>query len=96
MTLSAVQRISCDEVETRAEVARIFNIQRYSLNDGRGIRTVVFLKAALTAARGVLIRSRSHRKSRRCEERVNVFTAPPVCGTPMNARQAPSGISEGM
>ncbi|CAM7023757.1 MULTISPECIES: [formate-C-acetyltransferase]-activating enzyme [Enterobacter] len=44
MTLSAVQRISCDEVETRAEVARIFNIQRYSLNDGRGIRTVVFFK----------------------------------------------------
>jgi pyruvate formate lyase activating enzyme len=29
-------------VETRADVARIFNIQRYSLNDGRGIRTVVF------------------------------------------------------
>ena len=44
MTLSAAQRISCDVVETRAEVARIFNIQRYSLNDGRGIRTVVFFK----------------------------------------------------
>ncbi len=42
MTLSAAQRISCDVVETHAEVARIFNIQRYSLNDGRGIRTVVF------------------------------------------------------
>ena len=30
---------SCDE-----EVARIFNIQRFSLNDGQGIRTVVFFK----------------------------------------------------
>lgn len=28
----------------RADMARIFNIQRYSLNDGRGIRTVVFFK----------------------------------------------------
>ncbi|MCS5452046.1 [formate-C-acetyltransferase]-activating enzyme [Enterobacter huaxiensis] len=44
MTLSAAQRISCDVVETRADEARIFNIQRYSLNDGRGIRTVVFFK----------------------------------------------------
>ena len=44
MTLSVAQHISCDEVETRADAARIFNIQRYSLNDGRGIRTVVFFK----------------------------------------------------
>ena len=44
MTLSVAQHISCDEVETRANAARIFNIQRYSLNDGRGIRTVVFFK----------------------------------------------------
>lgn len=44
MTLSVAQRISCDEVETRADAARIFNIQRYSLNDGCGIRTVVFFK----------------------------------------------------
>ncbi|UNC52245.1 [formate-C-acetyltransferase]-activating enzyme [Enterobacter huaxiensis] len=44
MTLSAAQRISCDVVETRADEARIFNIQRYSLNDGRGIRTVIFFK----------------------------------------------------
>ena len=34
MTLSVAQHISCDEVETRANAARIFNIQRYSLNDG--------------------------------------------------------------
>ncbi|HDR2892987.1 TPA: [formate-C-acetyltransferase]-activating enzyme [Enterobacter asburiae] len=44
MTSSAAQRISCNVVETRADVARIFNVQRYSLNDGRGIRTVVFFK----------------------------------------------------
>ncbi|ALR74844.1 [formate-C-acetyltransferase]-activating enzyme [[Enterobacter] lignolyticus] len=44
MTLSAAPRISCEVLETRADVARIFNIQRYSLNDGRGIRTVVFFK----------------------------------------------------
>lgn len=44
MTLSAAPRISCNVVETRADVARIFNIQRYSLNDGAGIRTVVFFK----------------------------------------------------
>lgn len=44
MTLSAAQRISCEVIDTRADMARIFNIQRYSLNDGRGIRTVVFFK----------------------------------------------------
>jgi pyruvate formate lyase activating enzyme len=44
MTLSAAPRISCEVIDTRADVARIFNIQRYSLNDGRGIRTLVFFK----------------------------------------------------
>lgn len=44
MTLSAAPRISCEVIDTSADVARIFNIQRYSLNDGRGIRTVVFFK----------------------------------------------------
>lgn len=44
MTLFAAPRISCEEIETRADRARIFNIQRYSLNDGQGIRTVVFFK----------------------------------------------------
>lgn len=44
MTLSAVPPTSCDRIETFAETARIFNIQRYSLNDGQGIRTVVFFK----------------------------------------------------
>lgn len=44
MTLSGAQRISCEVSDMRAGVARIFNIQRYSLNDGAGIRTVVFFK----------------------------------------------------
>ncbi|WP_202307936.1 [formate-C-acetyltransferase]-activating enzyme [Dryocola clanedunensis] len=44
MTLSAGQRISCEVIEDEGSRARIFNIQRYSLNDGRGIRTVVFFK----------------------------------------------------
>ena len=44
MTLSAAPRISCEVIETRVDTARIFNIQRYSLNDGQGIRTVVFFK----------------------------------------------------
>lgn len=44
MTLSAVQRISCEVVDNGQMKARIFNVQRYSLNDGRGIRTVVFFK----------------------------------------------------
>ncbi len=39
-------------------MARIFNIQRYSLNDGEGIRRWSFLKAVRIFARGVLIRSR--------------------------------------
>lgn len=45
MTSFAVPRISCEVPEPRGDdVARIFNIQRYSLNDGQGIRTVVFFK----------------------------------------------------
>lgn len=45
MTLSAARRISCKYLDEQADdKARIFNIQRYSLNDGQGIRTVVFFK----------------------------------------------------
>ncbi|QOV68974.1 [formate-C-acetyltransferase]-activating enzyme [Citrobacter sp. BDA59-3] len=45
MTSFAAPRISCEVVEPHSDkVARIFNIQRYSLNDGQGIRTVVFFK----------------------------------------------------
>lgn len=45
MTSFAAPRISCEVVEQCDDkAARIFNIQRYSLNDGQGIRTVVFFK----------------------------------------------------
>lgn len=44
MILSGVQRISCEVIDEGELSARIFNIQRYSLNDGHGIRTVVFFK----------------------------------------------------
>ena len=33
----------------------IFNIQHFSIHDGPGIRTTVFLKDVLCAAHGVLI-----------------------------------------
>lgn len=49
MTLSDAQRINCKSLagldsQRSGDTARIFNIQRYSLNDGGGIRTVVFFK----------------------------------------------------
>ncbi|MFM2620699.1 [formate-C-acetyltransferase]-activating enzyme [Vibrio owensii] len=36
--------MSCDQANGSKSSARIFNIQRYSLHDGTGIRTVVFFK----------------------------------------------------
>lgn len=60
MTSSIEQRINCNclndntesllnhalktDLVSDGQIARIFNIQRYSLNDGNGIRTVVFFK----------------------------------------------------
>ncbi|MDY4506403.1 MAG: [formate-C-acetyltransferase]-activating enzyme [[Actinobacillus] rossii] len=52
MTLFAEHRINCKSdttslapsPEPKANIGRIFNIQRYSLNDGNGIRTVIFFK----------------------------------------------------
>ncbi|AOV96692.1 [formate-C-acetyltransferase]-activating enzyme [Edwardsiella hoshinae] len=45
MTSFVAPRMNCEVIAPRSdEVARIFNIQRYSLNDGHGIRTVVFFK----------------------------------------------------
>ena len=51
MTSSAVQRINCSliapgfsQTAPATPQGRIFNIQRYSLNDGQGIRTLVFFK----------------------------------------------------
>ena len=43
MTSSVVPLTDC-RVKPVEERARIFNIQRYSLNDGAGIRTLVFFK----------------------------------------------------
>ena len=43
MTSSVVPLTDC-RVKPAEERARIFNIQRYSLNDGAGIRTLVFFK----------------------------------------------------
>lgn len=86
MTSFAAPRISCKNLETSADdVARIFNIQRYSLNDGQGIRTVVFLKAARIPVRGAPIQSLFRHASKRCGGRVNVCTARPACVMWMSA-----------
>ncbi len=39
---------------------RIFDIQRYSIHDGNGIRTIVFLKGCVLTADGAVIRNLSH------------------------------------
>ena len=44
---------------------RIFDIQRYSVHDGPGIRTIVFLKAVYFDAAGAVIRNHRNTKSRR-------------------------------
>ncbi|MEG2829588.1 MAG: [formate-C-acetyltransferase]-activating enzyme, partial [Edwardsiella sp. (in: enterobacteria)] len=44
MTSSAVPPTSCEAARAAGETACIFNVQRYSLNDGHGIRSVVFFK----------------------------------------------------
>lgn len=81
MTLSAAPRISCEVIDTRADRARIFNLQRYSLNDGQGIRTVVFLKAALIPARGAPIPNQFHLGFRPCAGRANACAAPAASRT---------------
>ncbi|WP_239424344.1 [formate-C-acetyltransferase]-activating enzyme [Vibrio galatheae] len=57
--------MSCNTVatsETQQETGRVFNIQRYSLHDGSGIRTVVFLKGCpLSCPWCANPESRSHR-----------------------------------
>ncbi len=44
MILSVARHTGCNDIKAGADTARIFNIQRYSLNDGQGIRTVIFFK----------------------------------------------------
>lgn len=83
MTSFAAPRINCEVIDPRGEeVARIFNIQRYSLNDGQGIRTVVFLKAVRIPALGVLTRNHSRHVLKRYGGRVSVCTVHPVCVMP--------------
>lgn len=96
MTLSAAQRISCDVVETHAEVARIFNIQRYSLNDGRGIRTVVFFKGCPHRCPWCANPESISPKIETVRRESNVFTAHPVCGTSMSAPPAHLSLLGGM
>ena len=43
---------------------RIFDIQRYSIHDGNGIRTIVFLKGCGSDAAGAVIRNHSTTRSR--------------------------------
>ncbi len=89
MTLFAAPRISCEVVGARdEETARIFNIQRYSLNDGQGIRTVVFLRAVRIPVRGALIRNLSRRALKRCAGKINACVARRVCGMPTNVLPA--------
>ena len=81
MTLSAAPRISCEVIDTRADRARIFNLQRYPLNDGQGIR-----KAALIPARGAPIPNQFHPGFRPCAGRANACAAPAASRTSPNVR----------
>lgn len=79
MTSFAAPRISCEVIDPRGEdVARIFNIQRYSLNDGQGIRTVVFLKVVRIPARGAPTLNLSPHVLKQYGGRVNACTVHPV------------------
>ncbi|MEI8656131.1 [formate-C-acetyltransferase]-activating enzyme [Vibrio sp. Hal054] len=63
MTSLAEPHMSCNSApKDQASSARIFNIQRYSLHDGTGIRTVVFFKGCpLSCPWCANPESRSHR-----------------------------------
>lgn len=86
MTLSAAPRISCEVIDTRADRARIFNLQRYSLNDGQGIRTVVFFKGCPHTCRGAPIPNQFHPGFRPCAGRANACAAPAASRTSPNVR----------
>ena len=92
MTLFAAPRINCEVIDPRGEeVARIFNIQRYSLNDGRASGRSVFLKAVRIPALGVLTRNHSRHVLNWYGGRVNVCTVHPVW---RDADECPSGAFE--
>jgi pyruvate formate lyase activating enzyme len=90
MTLSAAPRISCEVIETRADRARIFNLQRYSLNDGQGIRTVVFFKGCPHTCPWCANPNPSRPKFRPCAGRANACTA----RCQQDVEECPSGAWE--
>lgn len=51
---------------SRSAVGTIFNVQRFSLHDGPGMRDLIFLKAARSGASGAPIRSHSMRSELSC------------------------------
>lgn len=84
MILSVAPRISCEVVSMHADQARISNLQYYLFNDGQGIRTVAFLKAALTPARGAPVPNQFHPGFKPYAGRVN------TCATPATSRMSPN------
>lgn len=86
MTLSAAPRISCEVIDTRADRARIFNLQRYSLNDGQGIRTVVFFKGCPHTCPWCANPESISPGFRPCAGRVNACAAPAASRTSPNVR----------
>lgn len=51
-----------DELQVKG---RIFDIQRFSVHDGPGVRTIVFLKAARCAANGAVTPNRRNMQYRK-------------------------------
>lgn len=92
MTSFAEQHMSCNsEPKDQASSGRIFNIQRYSLHDGTGIRTVVFFKGCpLSCPWCANPESRSHRTTylRRTSKCIDCET----CA--MDVDECPSGAWE--
>lgn len=83
MTSFAAPRINCEVIDPRGEdVARIFNIQRYSLNDGQGIRTVVFFKGCPHTCPWCANPESLSPRIETVRGRVNVCTVHPVCVMP--------------
>ncbi|UPQ86891.1 [formate-C-acetyltransferase]-activating enzyme [Vibrio sinaloensis] len=92
MTSFAEPHMSCNsEPNDQASSGRIFNIQRYSLHDGTGIRTVVFFKGCpLSCPWCANPESRSHRTTylRRTSKCIDCET----CA--MDVDECPSGAWE--
>ena len=61
-------------MKSNKEVSKgvVFNIQKYSIHDGPGIRTTVFLKGILSGATGVRIQNHREKSPRFYCLRINV------------------------